>query len=203
VPPRYRALVLLATFASLRFGELAALRRQQLDLDHCSVKIAVSTAETDDGRLIDHDPKSQAGCRTVAFAKEIVPELRLHLEQFAQPGENGLVFIGPKGGRLRRSTFRRTWTKARTELGLPDLHFHDLRHTGNNMAASQDASLRELMERMGHSSTRAALIYLHASKERDDAIAAGMGKVLKQARKKARTARVSGTQRARGRRRAS
>jgi integrase len=203
VPQRYRALVLLATFASLRFGELAALRRQQLDLDDCSVKIAVSTAETDDGRLIDHDPKSQAGRRTVAFAKEIVPELRLHLEQFAEPGENGLVFIGPKGGRLRRSTFRRTWTKARTELGLPDLHFHDLRHTGNNMAASQGASLRELMERMGHSSTRAALIYLHATKERDEAIAAGMGKVLKQARKQARTGGTSGTQRARGRRRAS
>jgi hypothetical protein len=63
----------------------------------------------------------------VVSAKEIVPELRLHPQQFAEPGENGLVFIGPKGGRLRRSTFRRTWTKARTQLGLPDLHFHDLR----------------------------------------------------------------------------
>jgi integrase len=39
---------------------------------------------------------------------------------------------------------------------MPGLHFHGLRHTGNNMAAEQGASLRELMERMGHSSTRAA-----------------------------------------------
>jgi hypothetical protein len=45
------------------------------------------------------------------------------------------------------------------------LHFHDLRHTGNALAA-QGASLRELMARMGHSSTRAALIYQHASRER-------------------------------------
>jgi integrase len=37
-------------------------------------------------------------------------------------------------------------------VGLPDLHFHDLRHTGNTMAAGQGARLRELMERMGHSS---------------------------------------------------
>ena len=88
------------------------------------------------------------------------------------------MFVGPKGGRLRRSTFRRTWTKAATAVGLPDLHFHDLRHTGNTMAASQGASLRELMERMGHSSPRAALIYQHATRERDEAIAAGMGKVL-------------------------
>jgi len=163
VPPRYRALVLLATFASLRFGELAGLRRGQVDLDGCAVRIVVSTAETDDGRLIDDDPKSHAGRRRVAFPKEIAPELRWHLERFAQPGDDGLVFIGPKGGRLRRSTFRRTWTKARTDVGLPDLHFHDLRHTGNTMASGQGASLRELMERMGHSSARAALIYQHAT----------------------------------------
>ena len=49
------------------------------------------------------------------------------------------------------------------------------------MAAGQGASLRELMERMGHSSPRAALIYQHATRERDQAIAAGMGKLLKQA----------------------
>jgi integrase len=203
VPPRYRALLLLATFASLRFGELAGLRRGELDLDACSVQVATSTAEMDDGRLIDHDPKSRAGRRVVAFPKEIVPELRWHVERFAQAGDDGLVFIGPKGGRLRRSNFRRIWTKARNAIAMPELHFHDLRHTGNTMAAGQGASLRELMERMGHSSTRAALIYLHATRERDEAIAAGMGKVLREARKKRNAASGTGTQRARGRNRAS
>jgi hypothetical protein len=58
-----------------------------------------------------------------------------------------------------------------------------------------------------HSSTRAALIYLHATQERDDEIAAGMGKLLQQARRKtaggAGTERTSGTQRARRRKTAS
>ena len=78
------------------------------------------------------------------------------------------------------------------------------------MAAGQGASLRELMERMGHSSARAALISQHATLERDEAVAAGMGKLLRQAPRKARTAAggagkesPSGTQRARGRKRAS
>ncbi len=203
VPPRYRALLLLATFASLRFGELAGLRRRDLDLDTCSLRVTNSTAETDDGRLIDHEPKSRASRRVVSFPKEIVPELRWHVERFAQAGADGLVFIGPKGGRLRRSNFRPFWTKARNAVGLPDLHFHDLRHTGNTMAAGQGASLRELMERMGHSSTRAALIYLHATRERDEEIAAGMGKALREARKKQNGRRGSGTQRARGRKSAS
>jgi integrase len=75
VPQRYRALLLLATFANLRFGELAGLRRGQLDLEVCAVRVATATAELGDGRLIDDDPKSEAGKRTVAFPKEIVPEL--------------------------------------------------------------------------------------------------------------------------------
>ena len=202
LPPRYRALLLLATFANLRFGELAGLRRGQLDLDACAVRVAVSTAELGDGRLIDDDPKSAAGRRTVAFPREIVPELKWHMECFAQAGDNGLVFVGPKSGRLRRSNFRKFWNRARAAIGLDELHFHDLRHTGNTMAAAQGASLRELMERMGHSSTRAALIYLHATRERDQAIAAGMGKLFHDAKKGTRPTR-SGTQRARGRKHAS
>jgi integrase len=202
VPERYRALLLLATFANLRFGELAALRRGQLDLEKCEVRVNASLSEMDDGRLIDGDPKSRAGNRTVSFPADIVPELADHVERFADPRPNGLVFIGPKGGRLRRSNFREIWYRARGAVGQPELHFHDLRHTGNTMAAAQGASLRELMERMGHSSPRAALIYLHATRERDQKIAAGMGKLFADA-KRTRTKTTgtepkrSGTQRAR------
>ena len=70
------------------------------------------------------------------------------------------------------------------------------------MAAAQGASLKELMERMGHSSARAALIYQHATRERDQKIAAGMGRLFTEA-KKASTSKQgtalkrSGTQRAR------
>jgi hypothetical protein len=80
------------------------------------------------------------------------------------------------------------------------------------MAAAQGASLKELMERMGHSSPRAALIYLHATRERDQKIAAGMGKAFADARKtkpktdntgKGTGQKRSGTQRARGPKRAS
>jgi hypothetical protein len=52
------------------------------------------------------------------------------------------------------------------------------------MAAATGASLRELMKRMGHTSTRAALIYQHATRERDEASAAAMGEVLASVRRK-------------------
>lgn len=57
------------------------------------------------------------------------------------------------------------------------MHFHDLRHTGNHFTAGTGATLRELMDRMGHSS-RAALIYLHGSDARQHEIA---DKINKQA----------------------
>lgn len=198
-PPRYHALILLATFANLRWGELAALRRGDIDLKEATVRVDEATAELDDGRLVDDTPKSRAGLRTVAFPSEIVPELRWHLEEFAQPGRDGLVFVGPKGARLRRSTFRRTWVKAREAIGMPELHFHDLRHTGNHWAATTGATVKELMARMGHSSARAAMIYLHATRERDKEIAKGVGKLVAKKLQQGRGSKPSGTQRARKR----
>ena len=56
------------------------------------------------------------------------------------------------------------WTEAVAKVGAPGLHFHDLRHTGNMLAANAGASTRDLMARMGHDSMRAALIYQHATR---------------------------------------
>ena len=103
-----------------------------------------------------------------------------------------LVFTGPKGAQLRRSNFTRAWSRATVAAGLSGFHFHDLRHTGNALAGEEGASLRELMERMGHSSPKAALIYQHRTMQRDKQIADAMGK-----RAQAELRR-SGTQRARG-----
>ncbi len=59
-------------------------------------------------------------------------------------------------------------------VGAPDLHFHDLRHIGNTLAALTRPSLRDLTARMGHDSVRAALVYQHKTLEADRAIAAAM-----------------------------
>ena len=80
--------------------------------------------------------------------------------------------------------------------GLSGLHLHDLRHTGNTMAAATGASLRELMERMGHSSSRAAPIHQHAKRERDEAIASALGEGFAWGRRKPPLGRRTGTQRA-------
>ena len=77
----------------------------------------------------------------------------------------------PKGAPLRRSNFSGIWRNAVAAAGLSGIHIHDLRHAGNHFAASTGASLAELMGRMGHSTTRAAVIYQHRTIERDRLIA--------------------------------
>jgi len=182
LPVRYRALALLATFAALRWGELVGLRCENIDLDACEIRIVQTTAELDKGGLLPETPKSSAGLRTVAFPPELAPELRWHLERFAQPGPHGLVFVGPKGAQPRRSNFRPIWNAATSKAGVPGLHFHDLRHVGGTLAATTGASLKELMARLGHSSPRAALIYQHATRDRDQAIARALGGLVREVR---------------------
>jgi len=80
-------------------------------------------------------------------------------------------FTGPKGAQLRRSNFTRQWNTALKTAGLIGIHFHDLRHTGNTLASEAGASLRRLMNRMGHSTTRAAYINQHRTSLRDKMIA--------------------------------
>ena len=61
VPVRYRTLVLLATFADMRWGELVGLRRGNIDLDACEIRITETLAQLDKGGLRPDTPKSRAG----------------------------------------------------------------------------------------------------------------------------------------------
>ncbi len=169
---RYRALVLLATFASLRWGETTALRRCDLDLDRATVRIRAAFVERSTGEIILGPPESEAGRRTVGIPQAILPDLRHHLAVYVKSDHGALVFPGVKGGPLRRGNFNRSacWPRAVSALGVPGLHFHDLRHTGNTFAATSGAGLKDLMARMGHDSERAALIYQHEARGADTAI---------------------------------
>jgi integrase len=200
IAPRYRALVLLATFGNLRWGELAGLRRRNLDLDGRCVRIVETVYEF--SQLVKGTPKSEASKRKIILPELIMPELRLHLETYSAAGPDGFVFVGVKGGQLRRSNFSKPWARALAKAGLPaEVHVHDLRHAGNTLTAEAGASLAELMNRMGHSSTRAAAVYLHAREERDKQLAATLDKMARRELKRSGGSpnqRRSGTQRARG-----
>ncbi len=152
---RYRALVLLAAYGSLRWGELAALRRCDVDMKHGTIRVERSLTELAGGGYLFGPPKSAAGRRMVVVPAVIKPALAHHIATFTASLPDSLVFTSPTGALLRDGNFRRrVWRPALAKAGLPGIHFHDLRHTGNTLTATAGASLRELMDRMGHSSPR-------------------------------------------------
>ncbi|MBF9128698.1 site-specific integrase [Plantactinospora sp. S1510] len=183
VPERYRVLVLLACFNSLRWGELAALARKHVDTIEGTVLVERSVVELPTAELVFGPPKSDASVRVVTIPNICLPDVVRHLANFTNESPEALLFVGPKNGPLRRSNFQDHWRKATAEAGIPGLHFHDLRHTGNTWAAETGATLRDLMDRMGHSTTRAALIYLHKTAGRDRKIADALSKFVEDARK--------------------
>jgi integrase len=174
VPGRYRALVLVAGYGGLRWGELVGLRRRRVDLAGARIHVVEQLAEVA-GKFIVSPPKTAAGQRVVVLPAVAVAALADHLDDYAAPGPDGLVFPSGRGTYLQRSNFGRlVWRPAVKRLGLDGLRFHDLRHTAATLAAAAGATTKELMERMGHTSPAVALRYQHVMADRQGAIAAAL-----------------------------
>jgi integrase len=124
-------------------------------------------------------------------------DLRAHLRDFVSDDLDALIFTGAKGAALRRSNFQRSvhWIATVVAVGLSGFHFHELRHTGNTLAAGTGASLAELMARMGHGSARAAMVHQHATSQRDKDIAKALSVGIGKERDRARNGHPRRTQR--------
>ena len=177
MPKRYRAMVLLASWCALRFGELTELRRHDVDLEDGVIRIRRGVVRVG-GEFIVTSPKSTAAARDVAIPPHLLPALREHLVDHVEPGADSLLFGAARGGHLAPSTLYRRFYTAREAAGRPDLRFHDLRHSGAVLAAATGATLAELMARLGHSTPAAALRYQHAAQGADKRIAAALSKLV-------------------------
>ncbi len=176
LPDHLRIGVTLAAWCQLRRGELLGLERRDVDLLHGTIKVERSANHVKGG-LVLGDPKSEAGFRTLTVPPHVLPELTNHLDAYVAADPRSPLMIGVKGGRLRPHSLQQAWGKARNSVGRPDLHFHDLRHSGATWLAISGATTKELMARVGQSSPQAALRYQHAVQERDVALATALSKL--------------------------
>lgn len=152
MPERFKGIVLLACWCHLRKAEICALRRRDVDPMRSTVVVAQTLQQLQDGTLVIKEPKTPAGRRTVVIPPHVLPAITEHLDRFTGADPAALVFTGERGGPVRPHVLQKHWARARVAAGRPDLHLHDLRHTGNTWAAATGASTRELMVRMGHAS---------------------------------------------------
>jgi integrase len=172
ITPRYRAAVLLAAWCGLRRGEVLGLLPADIDLTARTVTVRRSRIELLSTPLaFDADPKTDAGRRIITIPPHVLPVLAEHMNAWAGPDR---VFVSRDGRPMRGDAIRQAFTRARRKVDMPGFRFHDLRHTGQTLAASTGATTKDLMRRLGHASPAAANRYLHAVDGRDAEIASAL-----------------------------
>lgn len=181
MPQRLRLVVLLATWCQLRRGEILGLRIRNVDPLHGVLNIEQSRNFRRDGSSYVKSPKSIAGSRQISIPGHVVAELEDHLHKFSSGGDEDFVFTTEAGTELSAAALQRAWSKARRVVGRPELHLHDLRHTGLTLAAATGATTAELMRRAGHASSDAALRYQHATRDRDRVLADALAELARPA----------------------
>ncbi|NYI75486.1 tyrosine-type recombinase/integrase [Nocardioides panzhihuensis] len=177
----WRAMVLLATWAGLRFGELCELRGYDVDLDAGKIRIRRAVSKDEHGKPYVKGPKSEAGADDVRIPKSVVPAIRDHLDtHVADPDD--LVFPSTGGVHLDQKTFKTAiagWYDARDAAKADDLRFHDLRATGATLLAQAGATEAEVMMFLRDSTPSAAQRYVRATQSRMDKLTDRLSKVAK------------------------
>ncbi len=175
IRPEWRAMIALALGCGLRFGEIVALRRSDVDLRArppvVRVRRAVGTGPG--GKRYEKEPKSRAGIRDQRIPQGVGKVLTEHLRTYVA-GRDGLLFPGPSGDWLQPTRFRDLvggWRDVREAVGRP-INFHDLRATGATRLAQKGAHVAEVQAFLGDSSSQAAERYVRATQSRMDDLTA-------------------------------
>lgn len=166
ITPRYKAAVILSAWGGLRYGELTELRRRDLIVTDDTVIVNVSRAVTHTTGIgfVVGKTKSAAGVRSVMMPPHVTATIVEHLSAYVDEAPDALLFPAADGvTHLAASTFTKHYYPARAKAGRPDMPFHALRHFGATKFAQTGATLREIQERLGHSTVAAAMRYQHTA----------------------------------------
>jgi integrase len=167
---RLETLYVLAIHTGLRQGELLGLKWDDVDLEAGTLQVR-RTLTTTKGGLVLSAPKTKGSRRAVKLSQTAVSALRGHLER--QLGEidragsswlkNGLLFASETGEPLeRRYVTKYQFKKLLKRAGLPDVRFHDLRHTCATLLLGRNVNSKIISEMLGHATIAITLdIYSH------------------------------------------
>jgi integrase len=154
---RLAALYHVAVFRGLRQGELLSLRWSDVDLKAGTLRVA--------------DSKTDAGRRTIPLGAALVQRLEDHWRwqqeerriQGVNWREHSLVFPSSVGTPIGARNLVRHFKDTLAAAGLPDVRFHDLRHTCATLLAAQGTPPAVAMRILGHSQIAVTMeIYTHA-----------------------------------------
>jgi integrase len=188
---RLEAMIILAVTTGMRQGELFALQWGDLDLAAGSIMVQRSAQEIA-GDIQFVEPKTAQSRRRIKLSKVAIAALKRRRSLAdKEDHDSELVFPSSAGYVLRKSNFqRRNWDPIRKAAGLPDAHFHSLRHAAASLMLLKDVNAKIVSEMLGHIDIRLTLnTYSHVlpgvQNVAADAFDALFGPKKRKARKKA------------------
>jgi len=167
---RLEALYVLALNTGMRQGELLALKWEDVDLEGGRLRVRRTLTHADKAFVLG-EPKTKNSRRTIRLTKGTISALQAHLsrqlEEIEKMGSlyqlGGLIFATEAGTIINPSNLRnRSFKPLLAKGALPQIRFHDLRHTCATLLLSKDVNVKVVSEMLGHASISITLdIYSH------------------------------------------
>ncbi|MBX6765537.1 MAG: site-specific integrase, partial [Rubrobacteraceae bacterium] len=182
---RLEALYVLAVTTGMRQGELLGLKWEDIDLDAGTLSVRRTLSEVRGGRKFEA-PKSGKG-RRIRLSGRAITALRAHrkalLEERMQRAglwqEQDLVFPSGVGTPMSGRNLYREFKTLLKRADLPDIRFHDLRHTCATLLLRQGVNPKFVQELLGHADISLTLnTYSHILPDMGDAAASAMDAAL-------------------------
>lgn len=188
MPDELGMAVQIAAWCTLRAGEVLGLQINDIVVDrHAVVPLAptvrlnlrrhiVAGRGTGSMRIVAGTKESEGRPESVVVPPHLVVPLWSHVRKYGRKVDPRWLFPGTRSVDLPcgPATLDRRWRLAREACGMEQLTFHDLRRTGNTIAARAGATLGEMKQRLRHRSSAAAERYIVAARGEDVALAARM-----------------------------
>ncbi|HEX4402730.1 MAG TPA: tyrosine-type recombinase/integrase [Galbitalea sp.] len=165
-------LIYVLAYTGLRWGELAGLRVRDLDFTRRRLNVRETMVEVG-GYFEESAPKDYEE-RSIPVPAFIMSQLETHV---ASKSDADRVFVSARTHRpIRNQSFRRYWfNDAATEIGIPGLTPHELRHTCASLAVSVGANVKALQKMLGHASAAITLdVYADLFDEDLDSVAVAL-----------------------------
>ena len=159
----------------LRRGELLGLKWEDLDLKHGVLRVRRQVARVN-GEVVEAPLKTKNAYRTLPLARETRAVLR---EQQKKAGSSPWVFPSPAGGPISPDSVGNMLHRVLKRAGLPNLRFHDLRHTFATLALQNGVDVKTVSGMLGHFSAGFTLdTYAHVTTASQRQAAKTMGSIL-------------------------
>lgn len=155
------ALFALAITTGMRRGELLALRWSDVDFEAAEIHIQRTVQYVNHDGYKVHEPKTRGSRRTVMLPRDTVRILREHRMRQLEENASALLFPGTTGSFRAAHGVNMALKRALTKAGLPEIRFHDLRHTAATLLLRSGASLKSVQKTLGHSNIQTTMRYLH------------------------------------------